>query len=263
MEDGHLVDYLMASAAFPGFESPSIEGKHYVDGGFYDNVPYAMARKRGYRRVIVSDISGLGRNRRPQTDGCVTAYIKNSIDMGGVLSFDHAFREAFLLLGWLDTMRVFGRLVGYSYFLEPDAEAEASCSAAECVDAAILPDRMRWDRRKLLVHLECAASILDVERVKAWTYAGLADEISRKRAAEEEHIQKLLGGAKGGMRGQVSTLRKAIADRSFDHSPYYYARLIASAVPKTAGAILGKALVGLYPELPAGMAWLDHAAIKH
>ncbi|MBL8967075.1 MAG: patatin-like phospholipase family protein [Spirochaetaceae bacterium] len=40
MEKGRLVDYLMASSAFPGFESPVIAGKKYVDGGMYDNVPY-------------------------------------------------------------------------------------------------------------------------------------------------------------------------------------------------------------------------------
>ena len=53
MEDGHLVDYLMASAAVPGFVAPVIKGKKYVDGGVHDNLPYTVALKRGYRRVIV------------------------------------------------------------------------------------------------------------------------------------------------------------------------------------------------------------------
>jgi len=36
---GKLVDYLMASANFPAFKIEPIEGKFYIDGGFYDNCP--------------------------------------------------------------------------------------------------------------------------------------------------------------------------------------------------------------------------------
>ena len=118
MEEGSLVDYLMASAAFPGFEQPVIDGKKYVDGGLHDNIPYAMARKRGYRRVIVSDISGAGRNRKPDIEGSLTVYIRNSVGMGGTLDFNRRFLDDFNLLGYLDTMRSFGRLSGYSYFIE-------------------------------------------------------------------------------------------------------------------------------------------------
>ena len=82
MEQGSVVDYLLASSAFPGFKNPKIEGKSFIDGGIYDNIPYAMARKRGYRRIIVSDLSGMGRTRKPDIAGCITVYIKNSIDMG-------------------------------------------------------------------------------------------------------------------------------------------------------------------------------------
>jgi predicted acylesterase/phospholipase RssA len=69
MEDGKIPEYLLASSAFPGFQSPEIAGKKYIDGGVYDNIPYTMARKRGYRRLIVIDISGIGIKRKLNVEG--------------------------------------------------------------------------------------------------------------------------------------------------------------------------------------------------
>jgi len=88
MERGQLKDYILASAAFPGFDQPVIEGKKHIDGGVYNNLPYDVAISRGYKNIIVVDVSGIGVNRRINTKGTNTIYIKNSIDIGGVLDFD-------------------------------------------------------------------------------------------------------------------------------------------------------------------------------
>ena len=45
---GKIVDYIMASSCFPGFKSAQIGTKHYIDGGFFDNIPINMLSKRGY-----------------------------------------------------------------------------------------------------------------------------------------------------------------------------------------------------------------------
>lgn len=190
MEEGQVADYLMASAAFPGFEQPVIAGKKYVDGGVYDNIPYAMARRRGYRRIIVSDISGKGRNRKPDISGSMTIYIRNSIGMGGTLDFNRRFLDDFNLLGWLDTMRCFGRFVGYSYFVEAGGSEGSerdflSTPLAARRPAPAVPEEMCHDRRLLLRYLECAASVLEVERVKPYTYASLAAAISARHDEEE------------------------------------------------------------------------------
>jgi hypothetical protein len=69
-----------------------------------------------------------------------------------------------------------------------------------------------------------------------------------------------MAGAKGGGRPKLAAmLREAVANRSFDGSPYFYWRLIEEALPGTAGDVLQKALVGFYPELPAALAWLGGA----
>ena len=261
MDKGKLVDYLMASAAFPGFQQPIIAGKKYVDGGIYDNIPYAMARQRGYRRVIISDISGAGRNRKPEIEGSITIYVKNSIDMGGVLDFDRRFLDDFTILGYLDTMRTFGHFQGYNYFIEPNQEAENSFSVSKKNTSGIapkFPEVMRYDRRLLLKYLECAASILQIERVRAYNYNELTLAIDRKQKADETKVANLLQEGKNKRMAIVAMLRETIANRSFEASPYYYWRLIEEFMPKSAGAVLKRALVGLFSELPAGLFYLGH-----
>jgi len=265
MEEGTIIDYLMASAAFPGFHQPVIDGKKYMDGGIFDNIPYRMARQRGYRRIIVSDSSGLGRNRKPEIDGSLTVYIKNSINMGGVLDFDRHFMQDYERLGYLDTMRIFGTLKGYSYFIVPDETAEAAFSAgrkgisesATAVPAPVsFPKVMLHDRNLFLKHLECAASIVDVPRINVYKYGDLESAIEKKKNEDDADIAEILKGGAERRAAIISMVHQSIASRSFKGSPYYYSRLIQEFMPKTAGTMLQKALVGHFPELPAGLEYL-------
>lgn len=261
MEEGRLLDYLMASAAFPGFEQPVIEGRKYIDGGLYDNIPYAMARKRGYRNIIISDISGMGRNRRPQIEGSATVYIKNSIDMGGVFDFDREFLDSFNRLGYLDTMRVFGALEGYSFFVKPDPAREAEFAAETLAGGFTMPpvpDHMRYDRRKLLVLLECAGTILGVERVAEYDYDGLARAIMERRSRCEQDMRDMESASKGGLSGLAPALLEVVRSRTFSECPYHYFRLAQESLPRRAQPITLRALEALHPELAAGIAWLEY-----
>lgn len=268
MPPGSLVDYLMASSAVPGFMLPKIQGKTYVDGGVYDNVPYEMARRRGYRRIIVVDVSGAGINIKPDVEGSETVYIKSSIQMGGMLDFDRSFLDRFTLLGYLDTLRVFGRLYGYSFFLRPDPEAEARfrgeaarlgtplAAEASRPSKGFFPDRMRLDGRLLLKCLECAAQSLHVERIREYSYAELAAEVARKKAEEEARAARAIGS--GEARG-AARLERLISgawkDGRFEKPPYFYL-LLARATPagkprETVHMLLDR----FFPELKAAEAW--------
>jgi len=116
IEDGLLNDYLLASASLPGFKTTEIRGKYYTDGGVYDNLPFGMIKERGYKDIIILDISGLGINRTPDIVGTNTIFIKNSVDMGSVLDFNKDFITDFMKLGYLDTKKVFGKIDGIVYF---------------------------------------------------------------------------------------------------------------------------------------------------
>ncbi len=255
MEPGRLIDYLMASSAFPGFESPVIAGKKYADGGMYDNVPYEMARRRGYRRIIVSDISGAGRNRRPRTEGSVTAYIKNSIDMGGVLDFNREFLDRFTLLGYLDTLRAFGRLCGYSYFVKAEPQTQRGSPPPGAEPQPAVPDRMRHDPDRELTSLECAALILDVDRIALYSRASLAAAVAERMKAEDMRVEAAAAELSID-RGLLSKFRLAISRGRLEGSPYYYWRLTERLLSGTTGEIARKALAKLHPELPAGLARL-------
>ena len=59
-----LVDYIVASANFPIFKPHVAGGSRYIDGGIYDNMPINMLIKKGYRKIIVIDLSGEGFTRK-------------------------------------------------------------------------------------------------------------------------------------------------------------------------------------------------------
>lgn len=264
MEKGTVIDYLMASAALPGFRQPVIKGKKYMDGGIFDNIPYAMARQRGYRRIIISDISGLGINRKPETEGSITIYIKNSINMGGVLDFDRGFMKDFERLGYLDTLRVFGKLEGYSYFIEPainpGVDVPASPNKANGgASAPAFPKAMFHDRNMRLKYLECAASIVEVQRIARYSYEQLAAAIAENRNGDEDKIAEILDGGSDRKAAIVAMIRESIATGNFKGSSYYYHRLIEEFLPKAAGKMLIKALAGLFPELPVGLDYMRTA----
>ncbi|MFA6507967.1 MAG: patatin-like phospholipase family protein [Treponemataceae bacterium] len=271
MEEGRLIDYLMASSALPGFSAPEIDGKKYADGGLWDNIPYAMARKRGYTRIIVIDISGVGLNRRPDIAGGTTVYIRNSIDMGGVLDFNRGFLDAFTELGYLDTMRVFGRLKGYSFFIKPNDKLErrfnrffAENSFSFGSGGPKFPDQMRYDRDLLLKYLECAATITGVERVQQYTYEALAEAIDDRLVIEDERLRAMTenvskeGSASEEFRRGIELLiRESLRKKFFDECPYYVMRLLRSVLSGQAKTISEKALDVFWPSLDAGFAYID------
>lgn len=261
MAPGQLVDYLMASSAFPGFEQPIIEGKRFLDGGLVDNIPYELARKRGWKRVIVSDISGLGRNRKPDFDGGITVYIRRSIRQGSVFDFSPEFIGSFTRLGYLDTLRAFGRYDGHFYFVEPSPSGEAALAAAGGVpDAALLPADLRCHRLPQLAGLECAAMILSVDRIRPYTYAELERAVHEQRRVAGDKLARYIAELQAdgrAVRKLVSLLRAAVAEEVFDECPWWYWRLSGEFLPGTAGAVLRASLEALLPELPAGLAWLN------
>lgn len=113
---GQLIDYIMASACFPIFKSVQIGEHEFIDGGIGDNMPVRMLLRRGCRHIITVDIGGVGLVRPVRPDGATIITIKYSMPLGGLFDLSPetlAFNQA---LGYLDTMKVFGRMQGRYYF---------------------------------------------------------------------------------------------------------------------------------------------------
>lgn len=186
-----LVEFLMASATFPGFKGTKIRGDDYLDGGLYDNLPFETARKRGYRRLILVDVTGIGHYRGVQPQGTETIYIKNSLDFGHVMDFRPEFIQKFKLLGYLDTMKIFGRLTGNSYFLRRDVgfyrvwndilksekfleevrhllpRGQQKGSPLDQL-RSVLPEESRLHKNPAQIFLECAALALNIDRFQVY-----------------------------------------------------------------------------------------------
>lgn len=207
MPEGSVADYLLASASFPLFSSTKINGKNFIDGGIHDNLPFRMLKKRGYKNMVVIDISGLGNNRRPDITGTRTLYIKNSLELGtladiyGILKFDTRFLQNFKELGYLDASRALGKYCGKRYFIEGSTrwldkienelmsdrlfhivkkEFSPFISAKLLRDLKngnkdrydfyneLLPEKMRNGKHLALAYLECAAFCCGLEVIQEW-----------------------------------------------------------------------------------------------
>ena len=60
LDSGLLADALRASMSFPGVFAPvSHDDKLLVDGGILDNMPCDLAKARGFRRILASNVSPL------------------------------------------------------------------------------------------------------------------------------------------------------------------------------------------------------------
>ncbi len=110
-----LIEYLMASCYFPGFkEKKLIDNHYYIDGGFYDNSPIKLLKDKGYDKVYVINIKGIGRNRKIPKDILVEE-IKPSRDNGLIFELDQNRIRDNIQMGYYDTLRVLKGLDGYKY----------------------------------------------------------------------------------------------------------------------------------------------------
>ena len=140
LDRGDLAQAVRASAAIPVVFAPVARDEQMlIDGGLSANVPVGVARARGARRMIVSDvgdIAGRGVDVR-STTGMLSYLLDFLFDQPyEVAAQDVAIRPAIAAFGLLDfSHEVIGPLIGSGY-----AAARASMAACEPV-ASRMPAR--------------------------------------------------------------------------------------------------------------------------
>ena len=117
---GKMIEYLMASANFPAFKIEPIDGKFYIDGGFYDNCPINLLSRKGYKDIIAIRTLGIGVIRKPEDDQANVTSILPSDDLGMILNFSNSLIHKNLKMGYYDTLRVIKGLKGHRYYILPD-----------------------------------------------------------------------------------------------------------------------------------------------
>jgi NTE family protein len=122
--DGKIIDYLMASANFPVFRIEPIEGKYYVDGGFYDNCPVNLLGRKGYKDIIAIRTLGLGRIRKVENDEVNVTSVFPSEDLGRILVFNNKMIRKNLNMGYCDAMRTLKGLKGKKYYIQTTGDED-------------------------------------------------------------------------------------------------------------------------------------------
>ena len=113
---GKLMDYIMASSAYPGLKQPEIYGHKFLDGGVVDNVPVKMMMRRHPDNIIVVNIGdvGLPKDIDPKRN---IVYVKPLESLGTAFEFQPETARTKMDMGWYDTMKAFGRFSGeWMYF---------------------------------------------------------------------------------------------------------------------------------------------------
>ena len=89
--EGKVKDYLLASAAcFPALRAHTIDGVSYLDGGYRDNMPTALAQKMGAEELVCVDLEGVGITR-PNRTGCAYAGDSGAESSADAAAFHAAF----------------------------------------------------------------------------------------------------------------------------------------------------------------------------
>lgn len=123
MQEGELLEYLMASSSVPLTTNLLTEGERYLDGGVYDNTPVMTLKKRGYNRLIVLDISnikGVAHNLDFLNSQVVYVRPYDLEELGATFDFSREMIDKRITLGYLDTRKAFSLLAGRIYYFRPD-----------------------------------------------------------------------------------------------------------------------------------------------
>ncbi|MGI6773297.1 MAG: patatin-like phospholipase family protein [Clostridiales bacterium] len=112
---GYFAKWIQASCAcFPVFPTCEIDGKSYIDGGYYDNLPIATAFRLGAEEVVAIDLNTVSAHEAYAVNPFVKL-IKPSRDLGAFMDFDREKLDANIRLGYNDTMKAFGKYYGNVY----------------------------------------------------------------------------------------------------------------------------------------------------
>lgn len=119
---GLLKKYIIASAYFPAFRRDPIDGKHYMDGGIYDNMPINPLIKKGYDKIIAIRTMSSMPHQKVIDDSVEVSYIIPSEKLGGTLAFTPEKIQHNIKLGYFDAQRFLDDIRGFRYYIKPQSE---------------------------------------------------------------------------------------------------------------------------------------------
>lgn len=106
--EGKLIDYIVASACFPIFPPKLIDGKKFIDGGVYDNMPINLLARTGCKEMIAIRTNPESKQpkRRIEKEDLDILYITPSANLGKAMAFSPERIENLKQLGYADASRI-------------------------------------------------------------------------------------------------------------------------------------------------------------
>lgn len=103
IDEGKLVDYIIASATFPIFPPKIIDDKKYIDGGVYDNMPINLLVKNGYDKMLVIRTNVESKQPKRKVEGNPDLFfITPKEDLGPAMAFSSSRIHAYMQTGYDD-----------------------------------------------------------------------------------------------------------------------------------------------------------------
>lgn len=118
---GQLKNYILASSYLPIFKQEKIGGKRYLDGGFYDNLPFKLLQSKGYENFILVRTLAMGVRRKIDIEDAIV--VSPSEDLGSIYQYDSESTRRNIRLGYYDCLKAIRNLKGHSYYINPRDES--------------------------------------------------------------------------------------------------------------------------------------------
>lgn len=115
---GELLDYIFASAYYPAFRLQKLNGKLFLDGGVYDNLPLNVLAKKGYNELFAVRTMSRMPHSKILDSSVSVHYICPSEDLGGTTELNPKMINYNINLGYHDGMRLINRYLGEKYYIK-------------------------------------------------------------------------------------------------------------------------------------------------
>ena len=118
---GYLVDYIFASAHFPAFKIKRyFDGKIYIDGGVYNNMPANVLIANGYDDIIAIRTMSKMPHVKVDSSEINIKYICPSENLGRMANVHRNSINNNIKLGYYDALKLIKNLKGYKYYVDGD-----------------------------------------------------------------------------------------------------------------------------------------------
>lgn len=138
--EGKVSTYVLASSYLPVFKQDKIlnDNKLYLDGGFYDNCPITLLKKKGYTDIIEVRTGAIGVSQRINKKGLNITTIAPSKELGGIILSDNKIVRDNMQMGYFDALRTIKKYIGDKFYVIPTENEKVFKSIVNLSDEQIL-----------------------------------------------------------------------------------------------------------------------------